>query len=190
MAPSLMGGYLQRCERPTDIMEYLPLLYGYTRLYEGARVLELGTRDGNSTLAFLAAAQQVGGHVWSVDLDEDVPTRADGMGPYADSPLWTFTAGDSTDPAVVAAQPEQVDILFNDASHMYDPTLEELRAYMPRLAPGGTALFHDTRLGWDGHGVKRALNVYCAQNGLVWRDLPGRWGLGVITLERVGECLT
>lgn len=184
MPPSVLGGYLRRCEMPSDIAEYLPLLYGYTRLYEGARVLEVGTRDGNSTLAFLAAAQVTGGHVWSVDSDETVPARPDGMGPYAGSPLWTFTCGDSTDPEVLASQPAQVDILFNDAGHMYGKTLEELRAYMPRLAPGGTALFHDTRLGWDDCGVKRALNVYCAQNGLAWRDLPGRWGMGVITLER------
>jgi len=186
VASSVMGGYLRRCEHPSDIMEYLPLLYGYTRLYEGARVLEVGTRDGNSTLAFLAAALQTGGHVWSVDSDETVPTRPDGMGPYADSPLWTFTCGDSTDPAVLAQLPAQVDVLFNDAGHMYRKTLDELEAYMPRLAPGGTALFHDTRLGWDDHGVKRALNVWCARNGLTWRDLPGRWGLGVITLDRVG----
>ena len=186
MPPSVMGGYLRRCETPTDIMEYLPLLYGYTRLYEGARVLELGTRDGNSTLAFLAAAQQVGGHVWSVDIDPAVPTRADGMGPYADSPLWTFTCGDSTDPEVVKAQPQQVDILFNDASHEYGKTLEELEVYMPLLAPGGTALFHDTRLQYDNWAVKRALNVWCARNGLTWADLPGRYGMGVVTTGRVG----
>jgi predicted O-methyltransferase YrrM len=184
--PSIRDGYLERCERRSDITEYLPLLYGYTRLYEGARVLELGTRDGNSTLAFLAATQVTGGHVWSVDIDPTVPGRPDGMGPYAGSPLWTFTCGDSCDPEVVAAQPEQVDILFNDASHEYRKTLEELEVWMPRLAPGGTALFHDTRLRGDHWPVKRALNLWCARNDATWRDLPGRYGLGVITLDRVG----
>ena len=184
--PDVYSAYLTRCEVPSDIQEYLPLLYGYVRLYEGCRVLEVGTREGNSTLAFLAAAQVVGGHVWSVDIDSGVPLNPDGMGPYADYPGWTFTCGDSTHPAVLAAQPDQVDILFNDAGHMYDKTLEEIRAYMPRLAPGGTALFHDTRLGWDNDGVRRALNVYCAQNSLTWRDLPGQFGMGVITLERPG----
>jgi predicted O-methyltransferase YrrM len=185
MPPSVHDGYLERCATWSDIQEYLPLLYGYVRLYEGCRVLEVGTRDGNSTLAFLAAAQVTGGHVWSVDSDAEVPTRADGMGPYADCPDWTFICGDSTAPGVLAQVPGQVDIVFNDAGHMYEKTLEEIRAYMPLLAPGGTALFHDTRLGWDNHGVKRALNVYCAQNSLTWRDLPGQFGLGVITLDRV-----
>jgi predicted O-methyltransferase YrrM len=183
VAASVRGGYLDRCERRSDITEYLPLLYGYTRLYEGARVLELGTRSGNSTLAFLAAAQVVGGHVWSVDIDPTVATNPAGMGPYADSPLWTFTCGDTCDPDVVKAQPEQVDVLFNDASHDYDKTLAELRLYMPRLAPGGTALFHDTRLTWDNWAVKRALNVYCAQHGHVWRDLPGQYGMGIVTYD-------
>jgi len=186
LVTDLFSAYSERCETPSDIAEYLPLLHGYARLYEGARVLELGTRDGNSTLAFLAAAERVGGHVWSVDIDPTVPTRPGGMGPYADCPLWTFTCGDSCGPEAVAAQPEQVDLLFNDASHGYRKTLEELETWMPRLAPGGTALFHDTRLQYDNWAVKRALNVWCARNGHTWRDLPGTWGLGVITLDRVG----
>jgi predicted O-methyltransferase YrrM len=180
VSPSVRGGYLQRCETPSDIREYLPLLYGYARVFERVRVLEIGTRKGNSTLAFLAAAQVVGGHVWSVDIDPAITTWDDGMAPYVDCPEWTLTCGDSLEPDVAAAQPPQVDVLFNDSGHEYELTLREIRLYMPRVVPGGVALFHDTRLEYDNWGVKRALNVYCAQHGHTWADLPGRYGMAVI----------
>ncbi len=164
-------------------MEYLPLLYAYARLYVNVRVLEIGSRTGNSTLAFLFAAKETGGHVWSVDIDPGVPANPDGMLPWAGDPDWTFTAGDATDPAVAAQQPAEVDILFIDAGHLYAETKAELALYMPRLAPGGTALFHDTRLDWDEFGVRRALDFYCGLHGLTWCDLPGTCGLGVVTLD-------
>ena len=103
------------------------------------------------------------------------------------------------DPAVQAQFPAEVDVFFLDTSHEYEHTLAELRAYMPRVAPGGVALFHDTNLfGWaDGlpaaiwaggappagenyPEVRRALDEYCAETGLSWENRPGVYGLGVI----------
>jgi len=81
-----------------------------------------------------------------------------------------------------------VDVWFLDTSHEYEHTLAELRAYMPRVAAGGIALFHDTNvIGWPGYQwdsdispVATALNDYCAETGLTWENLPGDYGLGVI----------
>ena len=71
--------------------------------------------------------------------------------------------------------------MFNDSGHEYDLTLAELRAYMPRLRPGGTALIHDPDISYDFFGVCRALNVYCTEEDLTWQRLPGQYGLAVIT---------
>lgn len=182
---SLLDGYVRRAHLPSDIIEYLPLLYGYARLYEGCRVQELGTRDGNSTLAFLAAAEAVGGHVWSVDINRGCPDNPNGMLPFKHSTYWTFTAGDSADPAIVNCQPPEIDVLFIDTSHDYAQTLAELWAYVPRLTPGGTALLHDTKGSYDDFGVRRALDIFCAETGRTWAELPGCQGLGVITLPLV-----
>jgi len=54
--PDLAEEYQRRCLADSDIREYLPLLHGYARLYPGVRVLEVGVRSGNSTVAFLLAA--------------------------------------------------------------------------------------------------------------------------------------
>ena len=70
-------GYLDRLSRWSDIQEYLPLLYDSARSCRDARVLELGSRTGNSTLAFLAGTQESHGHVWSNDIDIRHESRGD-----------------------------------------------------------------------------------------------------------------
>jgi predicted O-methyltransferase YrrM len=184
---SVMDGYRDRLARWSDIREYLPLLHEEARSRPGARILELGTRKGNSTLAFLAGIRGTGGHVWSVDVN-DITGDPEGMFIWRGFPSWTFICGDDTDPEIQAKLPPQMDILFIDTSHEYEHTLTELRAYMPRLAPGGVALFHDTNIiGWPGYQwdrdippVRAALDDWCAQTGASWEEIPGEYGMGVI----------
>jgi cephalosporin hydroxylase len=184
---TLHDALADRLSKWSDIQEYLPFLYEQARSRPGCRVLELGARRGNSTLAFLAGCTESGGHVWSCDID-DVRRFPDGIGPFAASPRWTFVHGSDMDPAVQARLPDQVDVWFLDTSHEYEHTLAELRAYMPRLAPGGVALFHDTNLnGWPGYRwdsatppVAAALDEWCAETGAAWENMPGEYGLGVI----------
>jgi predicted O-methyltransferase YrrM len=186
---TVRDGYLDRCSRWSDIREYLPFLYETARSYPGVRVLELGSRRGNSTLAFLAAAEEAGGHVWSNDIT-DVAADPAGMGPWSRTPLWTFVRGDDMDVTVQSLLPARCDVLFLDTSHEYLHTLAELQAYMPRVAEGGVALFHDTNLiGWPGYAwdrdvppVQAALDDWCAETGLTWENLPGEYGMGVIRL--------
>ena len=187
---TLQDAFADRLARWSDIQEYLPFLHreavGRDTL---GRVIELGTRKGNSTLAFLAAVEKrhLGGHVWSVDIS-DCARDPEGMLPWANCPWWTFTCGDDMDPAVQAKLPARCDVLFIDTSHEYDHTLAELRAYVPRVTPGGVALFHDTHvMGWPGYQWDRdvspvwaALDDYCAEAGLSWEDMPGEYGLGII----------
>jgi cephalosporin hydroxylase len=187
---TLQSAYLDRLSRDSDITEYLPFLYEQARSREGVRVLELGTRKGNSTLAFLAGAKESGGHVWSNDVT-NVALDPEGMAPWARHPLWTFTCGDDMDVTVQSLLPARCDVLFIDTSHEYEHTLAELRVFMPRVAPGGIALFHDTNVyDWPGYGwsgdvppVQQALDEYCAETGRSWENMPGEYGLGVIRVE-------
>jgi cephalosporin hydroxylase len=191
---SMYDVYRDRAARDSDIREYLPFFYDLARGREQPRIVELGSRKGNSTAAFLAGAEQSGGHVWSGDIEDIIAAYPgpDGMGPWATHPRWTFIQGDDLDPEVQARFPEQFDILLLDASHEYEHVLAELRAYMPRLAAGGVGLFHDTKLyDWVGYGwsgdvppVQQALDEYCAEAGLSWREsgIDGKYGLGIIGL--------
>jgi len=186
----LQRAYAERAFLWSDIKEFMPLLYDFARLCENARVLELGTRRGNSTLAFLAGAEESGGHVWSNDID-DVTADPNGMKAWADCGLWTFIHGDDMDPQVQARLPQEVDVLFIDTSHEYGHTVKEIETFLPRVAAGGVALFHDTRwlpcrteAEWDGSPapVGRAIDEYCARTGRKWTEIPDNYGLGIIRL--------
>lgn len=184
-------GYQDRLSHWSDIREYLPFLYEQTRSREKVKVLELGCRTGNSTLAFLAGAEVSGGHVWSVDVD-NVIARTDGMLPWKGESRWSFIYGSDMDPGVYGLLPEVVDILFIDTSHEYEHTVRELELYVPRVAQGGVVLCHDTYLtGWPGlvwddpaAPVWKALDDFCAATGREWKNLAGEYGLGIIEVPR------
>jgi predicted O-methyltransferase YrrM len=172
----------------SDIQGHLEFLLEQAARRSAPTMLELGVRSGNSTAVLLYAAEQTGGHLWSVDLEAPrVPSW------WALTGLWTFVQGDDLDTATIAELfPKalvDVDLLLLDTSHAYDHTLAELRAYVPRVRPGGMVCCHDTELeAPDLVGpqppfpVARALDTYCAETGLSWVNRPGSYGLGVIEI--------
>ena len=179
---TLHGEYLYRLGPWSDIRAEMPLLYEAAACYPQVKVLELGVRTGNSTVAFLAAAEEAGGHVWSVDLE---PPHAP-QDQWTGSGRWTFIQGDDLKIAPLEETPGvplRPDVLFIDTSHEYDHTLAELRRYVPLVAEGGVVLMHDTLLTWDHreYRVAEALDTFCAETGLSWTELSeGRYGLGEI----------
>lgn len=183
---SLLGEYQERRNRVEwcDIRGHMPLLFEEVASRPGAVVIELGVRCGESTSAFLAAAQEHGGEVWSADIAApEVPAH------WHDLPFWHFTRGDDIQPAVVRAQPAACDVLFIDTSHQYDHTLAELQLYVPKVKPGGVVLCHDTQFAPPGRDlgepigeVAKALDAYCAEAGLSWENRPGFYGMGIIRL--------
>lgn len=185
---TLRDAYADHLARWSDIQEYMPFLHEQAAARESPVILELGARRANSTLAFLAATEK-GGHVWSSDID-NILKYPDGIRPWRNTPHWTFVCGDDMNPVVQEVLPQEVDILFIDTSHEYEHTLEECRAYVPRVRSGGVALFHDTHLkGWPGYSwphdrapVWMALDDYCAESGLKWADMEGSYGLGYIEI--------
>ena len=185
--------------RWNDIQDCLAFLHESVLAYPRAQVVELGVRGGNSTSALLSAVQQVGGHLWSCDIeppgrggDWDFPPE------WNEVPEWTFICGDSVGDTVIAQMPKEIDVLFEDTSHTFEQTLAEMEAYMPLVRPGGVALFHDTQciLGPPGGReflptpqvegeVARAMDDYCAKHGLSWANRhseEGFYGLGVLRI--------
>ena len=181
-AADLRAEYEGRWSRPSDMQHYMPLLYETALAYPGVLVTELGVREGNSTSAFLTAAEQAGGHVWSVDIAEPKVPGYWSRVPAADAMMdrrWDLTVADDMSDDV---EPQPCNVLFIDTSHEYEHTLAELRKFVPSVLPGGVVLCHDT-LNWPGDGVKLALDAYCAESGLVWDEIGGgRYGLGRIRI--------
>lgn len=179
---SFEDDYQFRLSRWSDIVYALPRFYETVLRYPQCAVLELGTRGGESTSAFLAAADKCGGHVWSVDIDPGVfPVPVPSW--WYQSDVWTFLCLDDMDERLALYLPDRrFDVLLIDTSHRYDHTLAELRKFVPMMNPGGTVFLHDTLrenfAGETGFPVRRALDAYCAETGRTWTEHGGEFGLG------------
>jgi predicted O-methyltransferase YrrM len=123
----------------TDIHEHLMTLYFLTVEHGLKRVLELGTRDGDSTIALLHGAKAVGGHVTSVDLEESAKAR-EAVQRFGLAPFWTFTKSDD----IALSWDDAIDHLFIDTSHAYEHTVKELKKFEPLVKAGGLISLHDS----------------------------------------------
>lgn len=172
--------YHRYCRTPSDIHEHLPVMVDLVQSLNAQHVIELGTRTGVSTLAWLYGLQTTGGRLTSVDIDVQPP-----IGEWEH---WTFIQSDDTNPDMIASL-EPADIVFIDTTHRYLHTLDELRLYMPKVVPGGVMLLHDTELetplefpGDTDFPVKRAVEAFTTEHGLEWVHLPNCWGLAIIKI--------
>lgn len=175
---SLAEQYRRLCLTPSDISEHLPTLVDLVIEHDAQSVLELGTRSGVSTVAFLYALEQTGGKLISVDVD--------GAPNIGNHPHWQFIQGDDTDPSVFA-QCDLADIVFIDTSHGYRHTLQELYLYSHLVRRPGLMVLHDTELEHPigeplrpAYPVKKAVTEFCESEGYQWTNNPVSWGLAVI----------
>jgi len=166
--------YMQECQ--THIQHHLPLLYSLAR----GNVVELGTRTGVSTAAFLAGVEKRGGFVYSVDIDAACGDL------YQGHPQWRFIHGSSTDDATIVAVMRDlpglacIDVLFIDTEHVYELAAEELRQWSHYLKPGGVILMHDpetfpgVRAAAEAFAEARGwpMTVVLPNNGMVIIDVP------------------
>lgn len=170
--------YKELCDYPSDIVDHLPTLYQLAQ--DATRIVELGTRAGVSTVAFLHGLE-AHGHLWSVDLGD----RPD----IGEIGHWTYIQGDDVSPEVFTQLPGDADVVFIDTIHTYRHTLQELNLYKWLVRPGGKIVLHDTELEQlleppfeKGFPVKRAIEEFCAAEGLEWTNTPECYGLGIIAI--------
>ena len=178
--PALVAGEYERlCRTPSDIYLHLPRFVQLVEDTNAQHVIELGTRTGVSTIAWLHALNATGGKLTSVDLDPRPPI---GLHDH-----WQFIQGDDMDPAISGGL-DPAEIVFIDTSHHYTHTLKELHVYRWLVKPGGFLVCHDTELprpeGMPPSDpvfpVKRAIERFVAETGFEWVNVPECWGLGVI----------
>lgn len=167
-----------------DTRGHLPFLHACGIAYDHPVIIELGVDQGNTTSALLSAAEEADGALWSCDIAD-----ASVMVPpaFLASPHWHLLHGDDCSPEILAQMPEQCDVLFVDTDHTTEHTLAVMDAYMPRVKPGGMALFHDTewappanQLPGPTSTVAAGIDRWCRQHGLSWKNRHGWYGLGMV----------
>ena len=136
----------------TEINEHLTTIQMLTQQLGLKHVLELGVLEGRSTLAFLSAVKEMGGHVTSIDI-EDCPEARQAVMDEGLAPFWAFIEQDD----MTAGWDQPIDHLFIDTSHAYHHTLAELTKYEPFVRAGGLITLHDTI---SFPGVQRAIDDY------------------------------
>jgi predicted O-methyltransferase YrrM len=175
--------YLVAKMTPSDINEHLPTFVDLCLELEAKTVIELGTRGGVSTIAWLYGLELTDGRLWSVDVDP---------APDFEHERWTFIQGNDLDRGVLAELPSSADVVFIDTSHDYQQTVAELNVYRWKVRPGGKIVLHDTELAHPfgvaarpRFPVKTAVEEFCTDNWLTWKNYPNCFGLGVIDIPEV-----
>jgi predicted O-methyltransferase YrrM len=151
----LMSFLSDRAKTKSDINEHLELLYRIVVETDAQKIVELGTRSGNSTCALVIGAFRTGGHVVSVD---------NGMGDEYTGELRTFSAVAETSDLIThklgladhwtlvnrddlefaEEYHDEIDVLFIDTVHSYEQTKKELDAWGNKVVSGGFIVIHDT----------------------------------------------
>lgn len=102
-------------------------------------VLELGVRDGNSTLPWIMAMQETGGMVTSVDLEQTRWQCPAGCGPY-----WEFVQSDAIKFLQDrVAEGRTYDIIYVDDWHAYRHVRQELELINHLTTASGLVFIHD-----------------------------------------------
>lgn len=163
----------------SDIQGHLLRLYDLTiKLPHEKVVVELGVRWGDSTTALLAAVNDSGGHLYSVDL----LLPSGGATVYLNTePSWTFILGD--DMSVVRSWNKSIDHLFIDTSHRFEHTLSELREWGKWVKVEGIITLHDlcNADGTDSE-VIFAIKKFMEENPkkYAFTAFPNSYGLGLL----------
>lgn len=163
--------------------DHLVRLYNFTAKIPVKEkvVVELGVRYGTSTAALLAAVNDSGGHLYSIDIGAYPETQKI----YKDEPNWTFIQGD--DMEVVKGWKKPIDHLFIDTSHTFDHTLNELREWGNWVKLGGKITLHDLYVRDDEKSeVWDAIEQHIKENPRKYnfKVFEGSYGLGVLRRNR------
>jgi cephalosporin hydroxylase len=162
---------------PTDISDHLATIYSEAVVLQPRLIVELGVRGGESRFVLERVARVTGSFLVSADLD-------DCSSVCSQNPRWHFVKSDDIEFAKIlpawciehGIEP-RIDVLFIDTSHIYEHTLQEIRAWFPFLSSRCKVIFHDTNIrrfyrrsdgtigeGWDNqrgviHAIEEDLGV-------------------------------
>ena len=136
----------------------LAVIDSVIRRQKPARLVEIGTLDGRTTLN-MAANSAPDAHIFTLDLP-DQPSGTCFIGKPLAAKITQLT-GDSTK-FDWSAYDNTLDFVFIDADHTYPFVMSDSRRALKLLRNGrGTIMWHDYGT-WDWEGTTRALNdLYC-----------------------------
>lgn len=125
-----------------DSDSHLATLFGIAIGSKGKTILELGVRNGDSTLPFLLAAKLNKGKVYSVDINETKFIPDEELKNF-----WEFTKMDAIEFLENWDDSIPLDIVYIDDWHSYDHVKKELEILDRLVSPSTVILIHDLMYG-------------------------------------------
>ena len=123
----------------TDISQHLLTLYSLTISLKAKNILELGVRNGNSTLAFLLGTTVTEGQLVSVDITENNLLRET----YKQFKNWNYIISDSLTFLQTHKPVTPYDIIFIDDWHDGEHVSKELEYIEKYITTSSLILLHD-----------------------------------------------
>ena len=175
---------IDRAGDTADMRLNLLILYALVVGTDARRILEIGTSDGTSTLAFLKGAHETGGHVTSIDLS-DVPVAEALVDKFDLRKHVTFVRGSSLDVLPSFRRDgREFDLILVDGDHSYAGACEDVRDSAAMLKADGILLFHDSNMmnadGGPGCGVVPHLLL----RGTNWQGFVLPFGCDMTMFQR------
>ena len=164
-----LGEGIEGYSNITDMQNYLLLLYSFVIATQNCQILEIGTHDGTSTLAFLKGASRIDGLVRSIDIDPCKPAHIL-IEKYGMQQWWRFFHNDSKQifDIMKAEVGQKFNILLVDGDHTKTGALFDLKNYSQLVVDSGLILLHDTSM----EDVKQALAEFIKETNYNNVTLP------------------
>ena len=153
--------------RDSDISDHLERIYLETLKMTPKLIVELGVREGESTIIFNFVNHEIQSRLMSVDIEKcNYNNICNGTFYTMDDIQFGNSFKNFTT--------DLIDVLFIDTSHFYEHTKSEISTYYHLLNNKALVIFHDTNLnneyyhrngnkgsGWNNErGVIRAIEEY------------------------------
>ena len=172
--------YKSVCECPTDINEHLPKLRECAE--QCKHLTELGTRWGNSTVAFMAARPER-----FISYDVQYNSRIDYLKSLAAENNINFEFRLEN---VEQVELEETDLLFIDTNHHVEQCSVELKLHANKARK--FIIFHDTTTFWEkgqgweaGHGLRYAIEPFLESHPEWIMDYRAMNNNGLMILKRI-----
>lgn len=183
----------RRLTNVTSWHRHIPFAFALVELLEPQIIVELGTQRGDSYCAFCQAVDtlRIPARCFAVDSwrgDEHAghygPQVLDELRAYHDPLYGEFSTlvQSQFDDALTAFADGSIDLLHIDGFHTYEAVRHDFDSWLPKMAPGGVVLLHDTTLHRDDFGVFRLWDELASRYPAF--QFPYGFGLGVVAVGR------
>ena len=141
-----------------DSDKHLMTLFSIALGTKSKKILELGVRDGKTTLPLLLAAKINNGKVTSIDINDTIFTPPEELKEYLE-----FKKMDALKYLEEVSKDEPFDLIYIDDWHAYQHVKKELEYIDQMVSPRTVILLHDLMYGNHAPHYHSDLTLKCGQ---------------------------